>query len=83
VHDGDAVLAMIPIENTVAGRVADIHQILPNSGLHIIGEHFQRVQHQLLGRKGVALEQLETVYSHVHALSQCRKIIRELELEAV
>jgi prephenate dehydratase len=83
VHDGDAGLAMIPIENTVAGRVADIHQILPNSGLHIIGENFQRVQHQLLGRKGAKIEDLKTVYSHVHALSQCRKVIRELGLEAV
>lgn len=83
VHDGDATLAMIPIENTVAGRVADIHQIMPNSGLHIIGENFQRVQHQLLGRKGVTLDQLKTVHSHVHALSQCRKVIRELGLQAV
>ncbi|MBE89875.1 MAG: prephenate dehydratase [Rhodospirillaceae bacterium] len=83
VHDGKAERAMIPIENTVAGRVADIHQIMPNSGLHIIGENFQRVQHQLLGRKGATLEQLETVHSHVHALSQCRKTIRELGLRAV
>lgn len=83
VHDGKAALAMIPIENTVAGRVADIHQILPNSGLHIIAENFQRVQHQLLGRKGVKLEQLKSVHSHVHALSQCRKVIRELGLQAI
>ncbi|HAA92675.1 MAG TPA: prephenate dehydratase [Rhodospirillaceae bacterium] len=83
VHDGDAALAMIPIENSVAGRVADIHQILPNSRLHIIAENFQRVQHQLLGKKGVKLEQLETVHSHVHALSQCRKVIRELGVKAI
>lgn len=83
VHDGKAGLAMIPIENSVAGRVADIHQILPNSGLHIIGENFQRVQHQLLGRKGVKLDQLGSVHSHVHALSQCRKVIRELGLQAI
>ncbi|MBF0248984.1 MAG: prephenate dehydratase, partial [Alphaproteobacteria bacterium] len=47
VHDGRARLAMIPIDNSVAGRVADIHHLLPNSGLHIIGEYFLRVNHQL------------------------------------
>ncbi|MCG8547287.1 MAG: prephenate dehydratase [Alphaproteobacteria bacterium] len=83
VHEGKAKLAMIPIENSVAGRVADIHHLLPDSGLHIIAEHFHRVNHQLLARKGVTLDQLETVHSHVHALSQCRKIIRELGLTPV
>ena len=71
-HDGRARLAMIPIENSVAGRVADIHHLLPDSGVHIIGEHYQRVSHQLLAFKGVGLKELETVHSHVHALSQCR-----------
>ena len=77
VHDGKAQLAMIPVENSVAGRVADIHHLLPGSGLHIIGEHFQRVNHQLLALKGTKIEDLKTVHSHVHALSQCRKILRE------
>jgi len=83
VHDGKARLAMIPIENSIAGRVADIHHLLPDSGLHIIGEHYQRVNHQLLVCKGVRLEELKTVHSHVHALSQCRNMIRQLGLKAV
>jgi prephenate dehydratase len=82
-HDGKARLAMIPIENSVAGRVADIHHLLPESGVHIIGEHYQRVNHQLLVCKGVKLAELETVHSHVHALSQCRILIRELGLTPV
>lgn len=83
VHDGAAELAMVPVENTVAGRVADIHHLLPNSNLHIIGEHFERVNHRLLAPKGATLETLETVHSHVHALSQCRKMFRELGLKPV
>ncbi|MFZ1413566.1 MAG: prephenate dehydratase [Defluviicoccus sp.] len=83
VRDGLAALAMIPIENSVAGRVADIHHLLPNSGLHIIGEHFQRVNHHLLGIKGARIEQLTHVHSHIHALNQCRTLIRELQLEPV
>jgi len=83
VHDGKARLAMIPVENSVAGRVADIHHLLPGSGLHIIGEHFQRVNHQLLVLPGTKLADLKTVHSHVHALSQCRKILREHKLTAV
>lgn len=83
VRDGKARLAMIPIDNSVAGRVADIHHLLPNSGLHIIGEHFQRIDHHLLAVKGVKIEDLTHVHSHVHALNQCRTIIRELKLEPV
>ena len=78
---GEAALAMIPIENSVAGRVADIHHLLPDSGLHIIAEHFQRVTHQLLTIKGATIDGLKTVHSHIHALPQCRKLIRELGLE--
>ncbi len=83
VRDGHAGLAMIPIENSVAGRVADIHHLLPNSGLHIIGEHYQRVNHHLLALPGTRVEQLTHVHSHIHALNQCRGLIRELNLEAV
>ena len=54
VRDGKAALAMIPIENSVAGRVADIHHLLPESGLYIVGEHFLRVRHQLLARPGAS-----------------------------
>ncbi len=82
VRDGKAVLAMIPIENSIAGRVADIHRLMPDSGLHIVAEHFQRVNHQLLAPKGATLAGLTTVHSHVQALSQCRNLIRKLGLKA-
>lgn len=83
VKSGSADLAMIPIENSVAGRVADIHHLLPDGGLYVIGEHFERVRHQLLGLKGTNLSDLKTVHSHTMALGQCRNIIRELGLTAV
>ncbi|HEY1723242.1 MAG TPA: prephenate dehydratase [Magnetospirillaceae bacterium] len=77
VQDGHAGLALIPIENSVAGRVADIHHLMPASRLHIIGEHFSRVNHHLLAVKGAKLSDIKTVRSHVHALGQCRKFMRE------
>ena len=83
VRDGRAALGMIAVENSIAGRVADIHHLLPGSGLHIIGEHFQRVNHHLLAPRGASIASLRTVRSHVHALSQCRNVIRELKLEAI
>jgi len=83
VREGRAELAMIPIDNSVAGRVADIHHLLPDSGLHIISEHFQPVVHHLLAPKGATLEGLRSVHSHIHALPQCRRIIAELGLKAV
>jgi prephenate dehydratase len=83
VREKRAALAMLPIENSVAGRVADIHHLLPGSQLHIIGEHFQRVNHHLLAVKGATVADLKVVKSHVHALSQCRNLIRKLGLKAV
>jgi len=83
VERGQAALAMIPVDNSVAGRVADIHHLLPNSDLHIVAEHFQRVNHQLLGVSGAELDDLTHVHSHVHALNQCRNLIAELGVEAV
>lgn len=80
---GDAELAMIPIDNSIAGRVADIHHFLPTSGLHIVAEHFLRIQFSLLGIHGATLDTIKTVHSHVHALGQCRKIIREHDLTTV
>jgi prephenate dehydratase len=74
---------MIPIENSIAGRVADIHHFLPASGLHIIGEYFLPIHFQLLAIKGASLATIKSVYSHVHALGQCRKIIRKLGLKPV
>ena len=77
VSSGRAGLAMIPVDNSIAGRVADIHHLLPESGLHIVGEYFLPIHFQLLGVPGTSLSQIRTVRSHVHALGQCRKIIRE------
>ena len=81
VREGQAKYLLIPIDNTVAGRVADIHHLLPDSGLNIVGEHFQPVEHHLLVVKGTKLEDLTHVHSHVHALNQCRKAIRDYGLE--
>lgn len=83
ISEGQAGLGMIPIENSIAGRVADIHHLLPASGLHIVGEHFLPIRFQLLAPKGASLSTIKTVHSHVHALGQCRRIIRELGLKAV
>ena len=83
VKDGEAQLAMIPIDNSVAGRVADIHHLLPRSNLYIIGEHFLPVHHQLMLAPGAELATVRSVHSHVHALGQCRKVIRELGLKPV
>ena len=83
VSEGEAALAMIPIDNSVAGRVADIHHLLPRSNLYIIGEHFLPVHHQLMIVPGADRAQVRTVHSHVHALGQCRKVIRELGLKPV
>ncbi len=83
VRDGAARLAMIPIDNSVAGRVADIHHLMPKSGLHIIGEHFQRVEHCLLSVPGADEGDLREVHSHIHALGQCRKLIAALGVKPV
>ena len=83
VESGSADLAMIPIDNSIAGRVADIHQFLPTSSLHIIAEHFLRIRFHLMAIPGARLDQIVTVHSHVHALGQCRKIIRQHGLTAV
>ena len=82
VSDGNARYGMIPIDNSIAGRVADIHHLLPRSGLHIIGEHFLPIRFHLMAVEGATLATLKTVQSHIHALGQCRKIIRKLGLKA-
>ncbi|NTG50203.1 prephenate dehydratase [Agrobacterium rhizogenes] len=76
VDSGEADLGMIPIENTIAGRVADIHHMLPESHLHIVGEYFMPIRFQLMVLPGVKKEEIRTVHSHIHALGQCRKIVR-------
>jgi prephenate dehydratase len=83
VTSGEAALGMIPIENSVAGRVADIHHLMPRSGLHIVAEWFLPVKHQLMAPKGATLDGIRTVESHVHALGQCRNIIRKLKIKAI
>jgi prephenate dehydratase len=80
---GEVDLAMIPVENSTAGRVADIHHLLPQSKVHIIGEYFLPVRHQLLGLPGARLSQITAVRSHPQALDQCRAALRELNLPAV
>ena len=83
VENGDADRAMIPIDNSIAGRVADIHHFLPTSSLHIVGERFLRIQFALMAQPGTDISALRTVHSHVHALGQCRGVIRELGLTPV
>jgi prephenate dehydratase len=83
VIEGRAERALIPIENSLAGRVADIHHLLPTSGLHIVGEHFLAVHFHLMVLPGTPISDLRTVHSHVHALGQCRKVIRRLGLRPV
>ncbi len=83
VEKGEADLAMIPIENSLAGRVADIHHLLPTSGLHIIGEYFLPIRFQLMAPKGATIKGLKTVASHIHALGQCRRVIRRHRWKAI
>jgi prephenate dehydratase len=80
VTEGRAKYAMVPVENSVAGRVADIHHLLPSSKLYIIGEYFQQVNHQLLGVKGARIADLKEIHSHAQGLAQCRNMLNELRL---
>jgi prephenate dehydratase len=83
VTEGKAKYAMVPVENSVAGRVADIHHLLPQSGLFIISEHFQKVNHHLLGVKGATLDGLKEVHSHAQGLAQCRNTLNRLRLKPI
>jgi len=83
IRSGAADLGVIPIENSLAGRVADIHHLLPTSGLHIIGEYFMPIHFDLMAPKGATMKGLKTVHSHVHALGQCRRIIAKHRWRAV
>src|ERR1700722_13486545 len=80
---GRADLGMIPIENSVAGRVADIHHLMPTAKLHIIAEHFLPIRNQLMAPYGATLKGLKTVESHIMALGQCRNYIRKLGIKAL
>jgi prephenate dehydratase len=81
VKSGDCQLGMIPVENSIAGRVADVHHLLPSSGLKIVGERFKPIHFQLMANPGVKLEEVKTVASMPIALGQCRKTIRRLKLK--
>ncbi len=83
IASGEADLGMIPIENSIAGRVADIHYLLPASGLHIVGEWFIPIHHQLMAPRGAKIEDIKTIESHVHALGQCRRLIRKLGVKSI
>lgn len=77
---GKTDLAMIPVDNTIAGRVADVHRLMPRGRVFIIGEYFLPVRHHLLGVRGAKKSDLKYVHSHIHALPQCSKIIKRLRL---
>lgn len=78
VASGDCALGMIPIENSANGRVADIHHLMPSAGLHIVGEYFMPIHHQLMGVTGASLDTVTSVQSHVQALGQCRATLKKL-----
>jgi len=80
---GEADLGMIPIENSVAGRVADIHHLMPGAGLHIVAEWFLPIRNQLMAPKGATLKGLKSVESHIMALGQCRAFIRKLGVKSI
>lgn len=82
VREDKADLAMIPVDNTIAGRVADVHTLMPEGDLFIIGEYFLPIRHALLGIKGTTIEDIKHVHSHIHALPQCRKFINAHDWQA-
>ena len=77
-YEDDNFKIIIPIENSLAGRVADIHYLLPKYKLQIHSEHFQKVSHNLLSIKGAKIEDIKTVRSHSQAIDQCKKIISKM-----
>ncbi len=83
VTSGQAVRGMIAIENSLAGRVADVHHLMPSSNLYIVGEHFQKVHMHMMAPQGTKLSEVKEVHSHVHALAQCRKFLKQHDIKAV
>lgn len=83
VEEGRAALAMIPVDNTIAGRVADIHHILPDTQLSIVGEHYLPIRHQLMALPGTALGEVKRARSHIMGLAQCRNFLRKHDIEAI
>lgn len=82
ITEGRADLAMIPVDNSIAGRVADVHHLIPQGEFFIIGEHFQPVNHMLLGVKGAKIDDLEHIHSHIHAIPQCRNYLKTLKAQS-
>ena len=82
VTNGTAELAIIPVENNIAGRVADMHFLLENIKLKIVAEHYHKIEHHLMAKKGCDLKNLRKVYSHTHAISQCKRNIKKLNLNS-
>ena len=83
VKNGSVDKAVIPVENSNAGRVTDVHFLLPKAGLHIVGEHFLRVEHQLIGVKGAKLEDIVCAASHPQALAQCSEFLQKHNIKAL
>ncbi len=83
VKNGDVDKAVIPVENSNAGRVSDVHFLLPEAGLHIVGEHFMRIEHQLLAVKGAKLEDIQSAASHPQALAQCSEFLKAHSIKAI
>ena len=83
VKNGDVDKAVIPVENPNAGRVSDVHFLLPKAGLHIVGEHFMRIEHQLLAVQGAKLEDIQSAASHPQALAQCSDFLKAHSIKAV
>jgi prephenate dehydratase len=82
VRNGDADLGMIAVENSTYGRVADVHSLLPESGLHIVDEAFVRVHINLLGKKGAQLGGIRNAYGHPVILPQCGRFLRDNDITA-
>ena len=80
VTQNKAKFTMIPVENSIAGRVSDIHFLIENTELKIVAEHFFKVEHHLICKENSKMSEIKNVYSHIHALSQCKKKIKELKI---
>lgn len=83
VQNKEVDFAVIPVENSNAGRVSDVHFLLPQTGLHIVGEYFLRIEHQLLGIKGAKLEDIKTASSHPQALAQCSEFLTKHHIQPI
>ena len=77
-----AEIALIPVENNIAGRVADMHFLLENINLKVIAEHYHKIEHHLMTKRNLKVTDVKKVFSHIHALGQCKNNIRKLKLQA-